>query len=132
MSKIGTQTEAEAIGFIHMKPETVRIIKESRSGGKADVISEAETSGKKAAKNTAMLVPALPNTDLSSVDVKAYIFPNGIEVKSLITSDDRCGVEVEALTAVCAALLTLFEKFKTIDPSLVVSDIKILRRTTIA
>jgi cyclic pyranopterin phosphate synthase len=132
MSKNGTKTEAEAIGFIHMKPETVRIIKESGPGGKADIISEAEYSGKKAAKNTAMLVPSLPNTDLSSVDVKAYIFPNGIEVKSLITTDDRCGVEVEALTAVCAALLTLFEKFKTVDQSLVVSDIKILRRTTIA
>ncbi|HJZ39321.1 MAG TPA: cyclic pyranopterin monophosphate synthase MoaC [Bacteroidales bacterium] len=130
MLKNGTLTEAEAIGFIHMKPETVRIIKE-REPGKTDIISQAETSGKKAAKNTAMLVPLLPNTYLSSVDVKAYIFPNGIEVKSLITTDDKCGVEVEALTAVCATLLTLFEKFKTIDPSLVVSDIKILRRTTI-
>ena len=120
----------EAIGFIHMKTDTVSKIKDNEQE-KNIAIAKAEKSGMEAARNTSLLVPLLHDTELLSVDVRAFVFPNGIEVKSIIRSASQSGVEVEALTAVCAALLTLFEHFKAVDTSLVVSDIKILRRTII-
>ena len=120
--------EAEASGFIHLKPETIRMIKENALE-KGEVITTAEIAGIQAAKNASNLVPLVHQVSLTQIDVKVYVYPNGIEVKSLIRSVCQAGVETEALAAVCVALLTLFEICKNADSSLVISDIKLLRKT---
>lgn len=119
--------EAEASGFINLKPETVRMIKENELE-KGEVITIAEIAGIQAAKNTSNLIPLVHYTALTRIDVKAYVYPNGIEVKSSIKAVCQSGLETEALTAVCVALLTLFEICKSVDSSPVISDIKLARK----
>ncbi|MBN1789169.1 MAG: hypothetical protein JW830_01645 [Bacteroidales bacterium] len=119
--------EAEASGFIHLKPETIRMIKENELE-KGEVITMAEMAGMQAAKNTSNIVPLVPQVALSGVEVKAYVFPNGIEVKSVIRSVGHTGLETEALSAVSIALLTLFEICKNVDGAPVISDIKLTRK----
>jgi cyclic pyranopterin phosphate synthase len=119
--------EAEASGFIHLKPETIRMIKENELE-KGEVITIAELAGIQAAKNTSNLIPLVHHISLTRVDVKVYVYPNGIEVKSAIRSVCQAGLETEALTAVSVALLTLFEICKSTDSSPVISDIKLTRK----
>ena len=119
--------EAGASGFIHLKPETIRLIKENELE-KGEVITMAEIAGMQAAKNTSSLVPLVHHVSLTGVDVKAYVYPNGIEVKSIIKSVSHTGLETEALTAVTIALLTLFEICKNVDGTSVISDIKLTRK----
>ena len=120
--------EAEASGFIHLRPETIKMIKENELE-KGEVIAIAEIAGMQAAKNTSSLVPLVHQALLTQVDVKAYLYPNGIEVKSFIRSVGQSGLETEALTAVSVALLTLYEICKSSDNSLVISDLKLNRRS---
>jgi cyclic pyranopterin phosphate synthase len=119
---------AEASGFIHLKPETIRMIKENEME-RGEVISTAEISGIQAVKNTSNLIPLVHHVSLTRIDVKAYIYPNGIEVKSLIQSVCQQSLETEALTAVTVALLTLFEICKNADSSAAITDIRLLRKT---
>jgi len=119
--------EAEASGFIHLKAETIRMIKENELE-KGEVITMAEMAGTQAAKNTSNIVPLVHQVSLSGVEVKAYVFPNGIEVKSVIRSVSHTGLETEALSAVSIALLTLFEICKNVDGAPVISDIKLTRK----
>jgi len=122
--------DAEASGFIHLKSETVRLIRQNELE-KGDAITLAEMAGMQAAKRTAELIPLVHQTMLTGIDVKAYIFPNGIEVKSLVRSDCQSSLEAEALVAVSTALMTLYEICKTADPSMIISDIKIQRKTPV-
>jgi cyclic pyranopterin monophosphate synthase len=119
--------EAEASGFIHLKPETVRMIKDNELE-EGEVLAMAEISGMQAAKNTSSLIPLVHHVSFTGVDVKAYLYPNGIEVKSIVKSASQTGLETEALTAVSVALLTLFEICKQVDNSPVISDIKLTRK----
>jgi cyclic pyranopterin phosphate synthase len=121
--------EAEAIGFMHLKPDAVRQIKENEEGKKGNVLKYAETCGVKAAKRTRKLVPLVNDRNFIKIEVKAYVYPNGVEVKSFVSAIGQSGVEIESLTAVSISLLTLYEICKTVDPSLIISDLKILRRT---
>lgn len=119
--------EAEATGFIHMKSETVRLIKDNETE-KGEIITIAEVAGMQAAKSTCQLIPLLHHSSPQYIEVKAYVFPNGIEVKSHIKAEGRSGMEMESLTAVSAALLTLYEFCKNEDSSLVISDIKLSKK----
>jgi cyclic pyranopterin phosphate synthase len=119
--------EAEASGFIHLKPDTIRLIKENELE-KGEVITIAEIAGMQAAKSASTLVPLVHQALLSRVDVKAYVYPNGIEVKSAIRSVSPSGLETVALTAVCMALLTLFEICKNVDGAPVISDVRLTRK----
>jgi len=66
---------------------------------------------------------------LTRIDVKAYVYPNGIEVKSLVKSVCQTGVELQALTAVSVALLTIYECCKSTDNAMTFSDVKVLSKT---
>jgi cyclic pyranopterin phosphate synthase len=118
--------EAEATGFIHLKPSVVEMIKENQTG-KGEVISLAENAGIQAVKSVTSLIPCIRSSESTHVEVKAWIYPNGIEVKSMITSQVPASIESEALMAVITALITLFELCRTMDPSMIISDIKLLR-----
>jgi cyclic pyranopterin phosphate synthase len=120
--------EAEASGFIHLGPDTVKRIKEDE--GKQDsLISRAETAGIQAAKNIGTFIPAIQPVLLSGVDVKAYIYPNGVEVKCCVRSIGQVGLETGALAAVSIALLTMFENCRNTDITAAIADIKVNRKT---
>ena len=121
--------EAKATGFIHLKPETIILIKENELE-KAEILTVAEIAGIQAAKNTFNLIPLIHSTSLNQIDVKAYIYPNGIEINSYIKSVCQSGLETEAITAVTVALLTIFEFCKAVDSSMIVSEIKILHKSS--
>ena len=118
--------EAEATGFIHLKPEIIRMIKENE-GGKGEVIELAEKAGVQAVKSARDLIPNIRSSEQTHVEVKAWIYPNGIEVKSQLRSPEPASLESESLMAVITALVTLFELCREIDSAIIISDIKLVR-----
>jgi cyclic pyranopterin monophosphate synthase len=122
----GIPKEAEATGFIHLKPYVIKMIKENEVG-KGEVIELAEHAGIQAVKTAGALIPRIQSSEFPTVIVKARIYPNGIEVQSLIKSTEPASIESEALMAVFTALITVFEFCRTMDSSMVISDIKLLR-----
>lgn len=119
---------AEASGFITLEPETIEIVKKTLLK-KGDVISICETAGTMAAKQTASLIPLCHNLFLEHVDVKASVKKEGIEVHSHVRCTGKTGVEMEALTAVSVALLTVYDMCKAVDKTMIIKDIKLICKT---
>jgi cyclic pyranopterin phosphate synthase len=122
------QREASAKGFIFLKPETLDLIKQQLIK-KGDVITVAEIAGIQAAKKTHELIPLCHPLSLTKIDVKATMLENGIEITSLVKCVGQTGVEMEALTAVSVALLTIYDMCKAVDDSMVISDISLIYKT---
>jgi len=119
---------AQAKGYIVLKPDTIRLIKENRMK-KGSVLTVAEVSGIQAAKSTASLIPLCHNINLTSVNVIAELMDNGIEVKSEVHCIGFTGVEMEALTAVSVALLTIYDMCKAVDKEMVINGIILTSKT---
>jgi cyclic pyranopterin phosphate synthase len=115
---------AKASGFIALQPETIRLINESLIK-KGDVITIAEIAGIQAAKETSRLIPLCHPLQLTKVEVNAEIQENGVLVKSLTKCIGQTGVEMEALTAVNVALLTIYDMCKAVDKNMVMGDVKL-------
>ena len=115
---------AKASGFIALQPETIRLINESLIK-KGDVITIAEIAGIQAAKETSRLIPLCHPLQLTKVEVKAKVQKNGVWVKSLTKCIGQTGVEMEALTAVNVALLTIYDMCKAVDKNMVMGDVKL-------
>jgi len=115
---------ATASGFIHLNNETLKLIKDNLIK-KGDVITIAEIAGIQAAKETSRLVPLCHPLQLTKVDVKATLTDNGIRVESLTKCIGQTGVEMEALTAVNVALLTIYDMCKAVDKQMVIGNIKL-------
>ena len=115
---------AKASGFIALQPETIRLINESLIK-KGDVITIAEIAGIQAAKETSRLIPLCHPLQLTKVEVKAEVQENGVLVRSLTKCIGQTGVEMEALTAVNVALLTIYDMCKAVDKNMVMSDVKL-------
>ncbi|WP_319590631.1 cyclic pyranopterin monophosphate synthase MoaC [uncultured Draconibacterium sp.] len=115
---------AKASGFIALQPETIRLINESLIK-KGDVITIAEIAGIQAAKETSRLIPLCHPLQLTKVEVKAEVQENGVQVKSMTKCIGQTGVEMEALTAVNVALLTIYDMCKAVDKNMVMGDVKL-------
>ncbi len=115
---------AKASGFIQLQAKTIQLINESLIK-KGDVITIAEIAGIQAAKETSRLIPLCHPLQLTKVEVKATVKENGVEVKSLTRCIGQTGVEMEALTAVNVALLTIYDMCKAVDKQMIMSDIKL-------
>jgi len=126
MAATGIVIEAEATGFIHMKPDTIRMIKENE-GGKGEVISLAEKAGAQAVRSAGEIIPHIRSSEHILADVKAWVYPNGVEIKSLLRSREPASIESEALMSVTSALVTLFELCRDKDTTMMISDIKLTR-----
>ena len=85
----------------------------------------AEIAGIQAAKNTSQLIPLCHNIMLSSVEVKGEITSDGIRINSVVKSIGKTGVEMEALTAVSVALLTVYDMCKAVDKNMILEDIRL-------
>lgn len=113
---------AVAKGFISLQQATVKLIKESNMK-KGDVLTVAEIAGIQAAKQTPSLIPLCHQLQLSKVDVKAEIKDKGIAVKATVKCTGQTGVEMEALTAVSVALLTIYDMCKAVDKEMVIGEV---------
>lgn len=127
-SKPNQVREAKALGFIALNPQTIALIREN-SMKKGDVITIAEVAGIQAAKRAADLIPLCHTLLLTKVDVKASLLENGVEVSSLVKCVGQTGVEMEALTAVSVALLTIYDMCKAVDKEMEIGQIKLIEKT---
>src|SRR5882672_7332266 len=117
-----TERLAIATARVRMQPATLRKIRSGKVE-KGDVIAAARLAGIMAAKRTPDLVPLCHPIALSSVEVEVKPVTVGVELRSVVKTVDRTGVEMEALTAVCAAALTIYDMLKSSDRGMVVEHI---------
>ena len=115
---------AKASGFIELQPETIQLIRDNLIK-KGDVITIAEIAGIQAAKETSRLIPLCHTLQLTKVDVKAVVTETGVQVNSMAKCTGQTGVEMEALTAVNVALLTVYDMCKAVDKNMLMRDIKL-------
>jgi len=119
---------AVASGRIGLRPKTVGMLREGRLE-KGDAIACARTAGIMAAKRTAGLIPLCHSLPVDHVAVDCSLQEEGVEVRASVTTTARTGVEMEALTAVSVALLTLYDMCKAVDGSMVMGEIRLLEKT---
>lgn len=119
---------AKATGIIYINQETLELIKANMMK-KGDVLAVAEIAGIQAAKNTSSLIPLCHPLLLTKVDVKASFQQGSIRVDSLVRATGQTGVEMEALTGVSVALLTIYDMCKATDKNMRISDIMLVEKT---
>jgi cyclic pyranopterin phosphate synthase len=121
------QRIAIATGHISLKAETVRLISDNQMK-KGDVLTVAQIAGINAAKQTGILIPLCHNIVLDKVDVRMELHKDGVSSTATIHCTGRTGVEMEALTAVSTALLTVYDMCKAVDKSMVISNIRLTEK----
>ena len=120
---------AVAAGRVSMQPETVKLIK-SGMAKKGDVIATARIAGIMAAKRTHELVPLCHPLAISriAVDLDINELDNAVDVTASVKVEGKTGVEMEALTAVSVACLTVYDMVKAVDRGIVISGIRLLEK----
>jgi cyclic pyranopterin phosphate synthase len=118
---------ARAEGHILLQPETVRLIRDNLIK-KGDVLAIAEIAGVQAAKRTSELIPLCHNITLSSVRVVAALEKEGVTIWSEVTCTGQTGVEMEALTAVSVALLTVYDMCKAVDKQMTLEQVRLIEK----
>lgn len=121
---------ARASGFIRMGKKTLQLIEENLMK-KGDVLPVSELAGIQAAKETSRLIPLCHNLLLTKVQVKGSLHENGVKMESLVKCTGKTGVEMEALTAVSIALLTVYDMCKAVDKSMNIQDVVLVSKEKI-
>jgi cyclic pyranopterin phosphate synthase len=126
-SKAVTAREAVARGRITMSREALRLV---RSGAikKGDPLQTARLAGIMAAKQTSTLIPLCHPLSLSHVDVALKRLRDGYEIEARVRTTDRTGVEMEALTAVSVAALTIYDMVKAVDKAMTIGEIRLVEK----
>jgi len=119
---------ATAGGRIRMSPETIELLRE-RALPKGDALNTARIAGVMAAKRTPELIPLCHGLNLTHVDLEFTVKDSEVEISATARVSDRTGVEMEALTAVSVAALTLYDMCKAVDKGMEISNIKVLEKT---
>lgn len=120
--------EAVAAGQIHLRQETLDLIAQNQIG-KGNVFATARIAGIQAAKQTSRLIPLCHNLNLSHVEIEIVPAGSGLEVKCSARTVAQTGVEMEALTGVAIALLTIYDMCKAVDKEMQITDIRLLKKT---
>ena len=126
--KAVTTRTAVARGFIKMQPAVVRAVRRLRNP-KGNPLEIARIAGIAAAKRTAEWIPLCHPLPLTHIDVTATLCQNGVEVRSEVTATAQTGVEMEALVAVTAAALTVYDMCKALDKGMEITGIVLLKKT---
>ena len=127
-AKAVTTREAIATGHIAMSAEAAAAIAKGLVK-KGDVLAVARVAGIMAAKRTADLIPLCHPIALSSVAIDFDLEAQGVTVKAIARSAGQTGVEMEALTATTATLLTIYDMAKALDKAMVIGNIRLLAKT---
>ena len=128
-AKPETERVARAGGTIRMAPATLAAI-QANTLKKGDVIGVARVAGIMAAKRTAELIPlchSIPLTDVQ-VDLVADESLPGLRAEAMVRTFSRTGVEMEAISAVCVTLITVFDMAKALDKGMLISDVCVLEK----
>lgn len=129
-AKPDTAREAVAKGSVYMNPETLRLIV---SGGtaKGDVLTTAQLAGVMAAKGTASLIPLCHPLPLTGIEValEPDAQRSAIDITATVRTTAKTGVEMEALTAVAVAALTVYDMAKAVQKDMRIGDIRLVRKT---
>ena len=128
--KAATERVAIASGRVLMRPETLALI-ERRAVAKGDVLTVAQLAGIMAAKRTAELIPLCHPLPLSSVQVELACRPEppAVEITATCRTIGRTGVEMEALCAVSAAALTVYDMCKAVDRGMHITDVRLRHKS---
>jgi cyclic pyranopterin phosphate synthase len=121
--------EARARGAVLMRPSTLELMQRN-AVQKGDVLSVAKIAGIMAAKRTAELIPLCHPLPLTSIDLafRLHADEGRIEIESIARVTGRTGVEMEALTAVAAAALTVYDMCKAVDREMTITDIRLIEK----
>lgn len=128
--KADTERVATAKGSVQMQPETLRLIVE-KGLPKGDVFAAAQLAGIMAAKRTPELIPLCHPIPLSGIDVDFQVDESAsrIEISATVRSRGQTGVEMEALTAVSIAALTIYDMVKAVDRGLRIGNIRLVYKS---
>lgn len=125
--KVMTVRIAKAEGKISMLPETILAI-QNDALPKGNVLTTAKISGIQSAKKTAEMIPMCHQLNLSFVDIEFEIEDNVILIKSIVKTKEATGVEMEALSAVSSAALTIYDMCKAVDKTMIIGEIKLVKK----
>jgi cyclic pyranopterin monophosphate synthase len=121
-----SRRRAVARATVRMAPETARRLRELPKG---DALTTAQVAGIMAAKRTSELIPLCHPLPLSLVEVSLEVREHGVEITGVAETTAQTGVEMEALTAVSVAALTVYDMAKAIDNSMSVTDVTLVEKT---
>jgi cyclic pyranopterin phosphate synthase len=119
---------AIASGKIRLRKETADLIRKNEIA-KGDVIATARLAGIQAAKQTAHLIPLCHTLPLSEVQIDILVSDGAAEVRCTARTVAQTGVEMEALTGVAVALLTIYDMCKAVDKEMRITDIRLIKKT---
>jgi len=122
------QRIAVANGFIALHQNTIRLIKDNLIK-KGDVLTVAEIAGIQAAKATSSLIPLCHPLPLTQIKVNLTVSEDGVGAEAIVKCSGQTGVEMEALTAVSVALLSVYDMCKAVDKTMIISEIKLIEKT---
>ncbi len=134
MVDVGAKPESErtavAEGAVRMSPEAFEVVA-AQAVAKGDVLAVAEVAGTMGAKRTGELIPLCHPVGLDLVQVEARLEPElpGVRVTATAKATGRTGVEMEALTAVAVACLTVYDMVKAVDRGMVIEEVRLLSKT---
>ena len=126
-NKLLTVRVAKAEGKINMRPETIAGIKDGELP-KGNVLNTAKIAGIQAAKKTSGIIPLCHQLNLSFVDIEFEFKSNSIWVRSTVKTKESTGVEMEALSAVSIALLTIYDMCKVVDKTMEIDGVKLIEK----
>jgi len=126
--KPATRRSATAAGRIAVAPDALAAIRD-RAAAKGDVLAVARIAGIMAAKRTADLIPLCHPIPLTEVKVELAVEADGVAVTATAATTGPTGVEMEALTAVTAALLTIYDMAKALDRGMTIGDVRLLAKS---
>ena len=121
-----SRRRATASGFVRMAAETAQKLRRLPKG---DALTTAQLAGIMAAKRTSELVPLCHPLPLSRIDVSLAIVEAGVEIAATVETTAQTGVEMEALTAVSVAALTVYDMVKAVDRELVIESVTLVEKT---
>ena len=126
--KAASTRRAIASGRVLMSPETVAAIRNPQTP-KGDPLETARLAGIVAAKRTADLIPLCHPLPLTHIDVRAELHDDGVHLEAEVATHAQTGVEMEALTAVSVAALTVYDMCKALDKSMSITDVRLELKT---
>ena len=121
-----SRRRAVARGTVLMSRETAQRLRELPKG---DALATAQIAGLMAAKRTSELIPLCHPLPLSHIELSLEVGDTGVEITAVVETTAQTGVEMEALTAVSVAALTVYDMTKAVDRELVVTDVKLVEKT---
>ncbi|GAA3711019.1 cyclic pyranopterin monophosphate synthase MoaC [Microlunatus aurantiacus] len=126
--KAVTSRSATAAGRVLLSPDCVAALRDG-SVPKGDALAVARIAGIQGAKRTPDLIPLCHPLAVSGVEVAVVVVDDGVEITATVRTADRTGVEMEALTAVSVAGLTMIDMIKAIDKLAVITDVRVIAKS---